>query len=160
MRELTLKELAPYLPYGLYFYCIHDVHEKNQLMTGLSKEDGIQTDYTKPDNEGCNGNLWSFKGNNNYRINGVSPIVRPLIDLTKPITHNGESFLGYDEFSDNEWNRYKEMEGVRIVQPKLITNILDYNCTLELIKRKFDVFGLIEDGLAIDVNTLDINPYK
>ena len=77
------------------------------------------------------------------------PILHPLSDLTKEIAHKGETFvpivkLGY-------W----------------IDMMLDTSCgalclddALKLIEWHFDIDGLIRRDKAIDVNTLEVNPYK
>ena len=62
----------------------------------------------------------------------IKPILRPLSDLVK---------LG----SNERWWRDKIALGI---------TKLDYESIQELFKEHFDVFGLIEKGLAIDINTL------
>jgi hypothetical protein len=81
------------------------------------------------------------------------PICRPLSDLTKPIEHNGEVFVPINKLPiignecinlindiETGWIRFKEVQ--------------------KLIEWHFDLAGLIEKGEAIDVNTLEPNPYK
>lgn len=70
---------------------------------------------------------------------GFRPILRPLSDLEK---HSPE-LIG--EFNLNGLPK-KEMDCVAGCS---------YEFVIELFKRHFDVFGLIEKGLAIDINTLD-----
>ena len=92
----------------------------------------------------------------------TKPILRPLSDLTKEIEHNGEKFVPIDELNnigDAECDRYNDYFNEE--------NISDVNWLLEpfiifqkLIEWKFDLADLISKGEAIDVNTLDINPYK
>lgn len=81
------------------------------------------------------------------------PVCRPLSDLTKPITHNGETFV--------------PMEKIELSQldPDIVTRwikaeLLIFKNSLKLIEWHFDIAGLIEKGEAIDVNTLPENPYK
>lgn len=88
--------------------------------------------------------------------------LRPLSDLTKEIEHKGEKFVPIDELNnigDAECDRYNDYFNEE--------NISDVNWLLEpfiifqkLIEWHFDITGLIEKGEAIDVNILDINPYK
>jgi len=124
--KLDLELLAPYLPYGLKFFIPHDDYQEIQTLTGLSKEDGIQTDYDKVDEQGTVGNLWSFTGERNYEFYRIKPILRPLEDL-----------------DDEEDNTPEEL--IRCC----------WNYTQGLIAKHYDVFGLIEKNLAIDKNTLD-----
>ncbi len=134
--KLELKHLAPYLPYGLKF--IHDEEPTPYLLMKL----GLKTDQNP---------LWIEGYNGEFEISvfpeGCKPILRPLSDLTKEIEHNGEKFedagffrMFYNGLSDNEIH----LDGVTF---KL-------EVWQELFKWHFDVFGLIEAGLAIDMNTL------
>ena len=94
--------------------------------------------------------------------NVYQPILRPLSDLTKEIEHKGEKFVPIDELNnicDDELDRHNDYFNEE--------NISDVNWLLEpfiifqkLIEWKFDLADLISKGEAIDVNTLDINPYK
>jgi len=88
-----------------------------------------------------------------YYANNSKPILRNLSDLTKEIEHGGEKFVPINKLPiiGNEcmsiiddiysgWIRWSEIQ--------------------KLIEWKFDIANLIEKGEAIDVNTLEINPYK
>lgn len=82
------------------------------------------------------------------------PILRPLSDLTKEIEHNGEKFVPQEKLRwvwqddpDVLWNQIY-LRGIDITAYELL---LDWH---------FDVDSLIESGLAIDVNSLNENPYK
>ena len=66
------------------------------------------------------------------KLEYCKPILRPLSDLTK---------LG----SNERWWRDKIALGI---------TKLDYESIQELLEEHYDVFGLIEEGLAIDINTL------
>ena len=75
-------------------------------------------------------------------LKNVKPILRPLSDLTE----DNADFLS----SDTYLNLCEEGSG-----DGLNYFYLKYNETTELFKRHYDVFGLIEKGLAIDINTLN-----
>jgi hypothetical protein len=141
--KLELKHLAPYLPYGLkYLY--------------LKKEDAVWMDNSKDHYH----TLLSYceKGYHSKSAVGVTmfykgeftrkPILRPLSDLTKDIEVNGVKIWGKGEFSKHDWDKFSE-------HPYALLMLLDYDGTMKLIEWHFDVFGLIEAGLAIDINTLD-----
>lgn len=138
--KLELKHLAPYLPYGLKIKGEKPVSEYD-LMT-----------------------LCDRRGLSNITIDTVidapafyKPILRPLSDLTKEIEHNGKKFTPEIEllqlFGDFELNH----------NPRLLNFTLDKwvswsdltKFTGILFEWHFDVFGLIENGLAIDINTLN-----
>jgi len=137
MEKLELKHLAPYLPYSLKVIMEGKKTNIAWMSTkniAVIRPSGIG-DYKKIS--------WKYAHLN------IKPILRPLLDLTIDIEINGNYYLGLDEFSDREWALYNE-SGKDIIQ------ILQYDCIIELIKRHFDVFGLIEKGLAININELTV----
>jgi len=73
------------------------------------------------------------------------PILRPLSDICKFINHNGEemmlSLMGYEFPLEN------------LISEEILK--MEYNTINLLFELHFDVFGLIEKGLAIDINTLN-----
>lgn len=96
-------------------------------------------------------------------IDNTLPIIRPLSDLTKEIEHNGEKFipvlklLEANSFDINE-NTLELIEKYKGIYFDI--DLLSLSDALLLIEWHFDICGLIEKGEAIDVNTLDKNPYK
>ena len=139
--ELTIKELAAYLPYGLkckigvlgYYERIVGLEGLNHNEVELSRVRKTVTEY--------------------FEYNEIKPILYPLDFLTKEITHNGETFepiekiqsLGLNfSFLDSQIFSYKQW---------------DYEVVQQLLEWKLDIFNLIENNLAIPV-TEDFNPYK
>lgn len=136
--KLELKHLAPYLPYGL-------------KIARLS----IDGDFK--------GIEYSFRATNLVevlRYDNLKPILRPLSDLFKLIDwdNNNEPYMigykygvkkakedGVDFYADEHYADYAE-------SPKCYIDITSFNWWL--FEHHFDVFGLIEQGLAIDKNTL------
>ena len=126
--KLELKHLAPYLPYGLKIKNAYGVHIMDSFV-------GSQ--------------------NINYTINNVEskPILRPLSDLNKkkfkdivfPVNHYSGERIEYDRNIS-----------VSMVQIQSLTNqsVTFYGTVEKLFELHFDVFGLIEKGLAIDINTI------
>ena len=158
VRKLELKHLAPYRPYGLKFVMTSDYLDEFGHYDDWS---GKEEDYKK-------GAVWTyageidedlmiplgdgdisrvFKKDNTYisiKCNGIKPILRPLSDLTKEI---------FDlSFS---WKTNPNIYSIATIKNRLITNNLTYYDQLFLIELHFDVFGLIDQGLAIDINTLN-----
>lgn len=124
--KLELKHIAPYLPYGV------QIEVTDYCIELGSYEQKKETYTTTLDAYG----LHYF--NTNVRL-----ILRPLSDLTKEIEHNGEKLvpsklLNFD-FSDLSQFDYE---------------YIPYNLAAFLLEHHFDIFGLIENGLAIDINTL------
>lgn len=124
MNELTLEVLAPYLPYGLKQY---------QRGYGLD----LITEVT-PANV-----LNLIDGSTGYK-----PILRPLSDLHKPVIYRDKEIIPanylYRKFdvTDMEFNGC-------ITDPKHGHDVYVF-----LFENHFDVFGLLEKSLAIDINTL------
>ena len=114
-----------------------------------------------------------------------TPILRPLSDLTKPIEHKEKKFVpiielakvaftnsrfsfklseGLDKFVwvDDDWYNFKfyfkgynfHYDGYNHFIPNR------FKLHQKLIEWHFDIADLISKGEAIDVNTLETNPYK
>jgi len=145
--KLELKHLAPYLPYGLNI---------GQFDNGFMFELEMVIDYKK-----------LKRGNyvNIDYVDGVKykPILRPLSDLTKEIEHNGEKFIPCKQLAKGEHfpNTYSfkiEIDTLNVVgyytPESWLPLVSHYELWEKLFEWHFDVFGLIEKGLAIDINTL------
>ena len=122
--KLEQKHLAPYLPYGLKIKVIDTNFYKYDVMT-LCDKSGLS-------NIGLSDLL--------DEPQDFKPILHPLSDLTKEIEVNGEKFVPRDKFYGNP------------LDYKILDN--NYNVVQKLLEWHFDVFGLIENGLAVDINTL------
>ena len=116
------------------------------------------------------------------------PVLHPLSDLTNPITHKGETFVPIielakismigDKAERFEITKNKKYITVYFENKETFTfsikfmsfystignksQIAPYQLNLfqKLIEWHFDIAILIEKGEAIDVNTLEENPYK
>lgn len=142
MDKITLKELTPYLPYRLTFQhqSIHDSSDKISTMRGLI-------------------NNYVFFEESPYDsldIHSIYPLLRPLSDLTKEITHNGKKFVPAERlFDEDEW--YKEFglpnsreRAIEFAERKDRLDLcFPYNWWQLLFEWHFDVFGLIGRGLAL-----------
>tara|TARA_R110000822_G_scaffold41225_1_gene111947 strand:+ start:117 stop:521 length:405 start_codon:yes stop_codon:yes gene_type:complete len=133
--KLELKHLAPYLPYGL----------KNQRAFHKPKViDGIV------------GNKVYF-GDTVLFINQIEPILRPLSDLTKEIEVDGYKFIPYeDDYLSDVMCSYESLELLCEYNGNISNDsTIPYTIMSLLFQWHFDVFGLIDAGLAIDINTLN-----
>ncbi len=137
--KLELKHLAPYLPYGLkmktfdtfYAYDIMTLCDKS----GLSNI-GLSSVIDEPQD---------FK-----------PILRPLKDLSELMPKNGVCYISYlwyeiistdsDSFDKDKFYENCELGLIEFLPIKVYE---------QLLKWHFDVFGLIEKGLALDVLQLN-----
>ena len=79
------------------------------------------------------------------------PILRPLSDLTKEIEVNGEKFLPLDELAIIEevvclqYSTEFFETSIKYLPNWIIEKLLEWH---------FDIYELIEKGLAIDINTI------
>lgn len=138
MNNQLYQYICTSLPHGLKFK--HS--ERNQIytFTGIKKDNlGVDSEF--------DGKLiwWSFK---------EKPILRPL-DLTKEITHKGETFVPEDKLAIHLFD-----EETRNIILNGDSDGIPYWVILKLIEWHFDVGGWIESKEAIDVNTLKVNCYE
>ncbi len=127
--KLELKHLAPYLPYRLKIKTKHGWHTMETLndweVNGDHEESFSYEDHENQDVE--------FK-----------PILRPLSDLT------------IDLFNELKLSSYMRTQ-IGVFGFNIEWGIMEtcpYTDFEILLSNHFDVFGLIEEGLAIDINTL------
>ena len=148
MKTLELKHLAAYLPYLLELEIANLT--KGYYLDGISKNTLIHVNHDS---------RLGFK----CHIADVKPILRPLADLKKePDLYLLLSFESIQEFEESEdltlsklfhWEfsnlcaRHFDVFG--LIDAGLAINI-NYLCA-----RHFDVFGLIDAGLAININYLN-----
>jgi hypothetical protein len=156
MKTLELKHITPYLPYKLKCLYSHTnkigtISKINTIGDGFDN-DNIKLSIDYLDSE----HIWMFK-----------PILRPLSDLTKEIEIEGEKFVPIDRILDNhsfvsdihisKFRKFKIIqEQIHILKDikELGYRYCDYWFLQYLLEWHFDVFGLIEKGLAVDINTL------
>ncbi len=140
-EQLTIEHLAPYLPYGLK---IKEV-SKGSFTCDPNQEDIIELSVN---------NISRFIGKKPYKCVSQKPLLRPLSDLDKTYK---------DELSYSEWLIEKyytigiENQINRIEEDIRWINQCDYLLILYLLDWNFDINGLIEKGLALDINKVNIN---
>lgn len=157
---MKLEHLAPYLPYKLKLLYTH-ANKIGTLSNVYTIGEGYDDDDTKISVDHYDGeHLWMFK-----------PILRPLSDLTKEIQHNGETFVPAIEISRDLCCSYpgelKILDDTRdnyiVIGTRIAGRIYDLKKKIDrlefwqvqkLISWHFDVFGLIEKGEAVDINTI------
>ena len=150
---MELKQLAGYLPYGLKGICTEE-------FTGIETVYGIS--YYKDSSD-----IYLITSFDDLDIEYFKPILRPLSDLTKEINYglSTYAFTYLFEIGDCDGCVF-EFEHGNIKTIKALENISKYNSYNDInylpnavvnmmYEHHFDVFGLIEQGLAIDINTLN-----
>lgn len=172
MEKLTLEQIAPFLPYGLKMWR----SEKIWPLTGLNNRVEFQLLSFGPHELnpiGCKAILRPMDLTKPIIVEGKEVI--PVVELAKIVIPNPseEAFGGMNWFEyEGEAVLYDTgMESgylLKYVNGCFVLEGHDYSAYCPdqldlfqwLFKHKFDVFGIIEKGLAIDVNTLEINPYN
>lgn len=153
MEKLQLKHLASYLPYGLRWKI------KNELFyTGYMSTKRIA--LISPNH---NGELCKYLWNNLPK--NIKPILRPLSDLTKEIEIDREKFVPIEIFDFGDDNSNNKIPDYGLKNYDYLLAVSEHNLTYDinflpfgvvefLFKWHFDVFGLIEKGLAISYNDI------
>lgn len=155
-KSIPLKEIVGFLPYELNV-------KTNNLIRKMVIEtsDLVYVHQLTRDKQVSISNV----------INGIGhkPIVRPLSNLTKEITHNGETFvpiLNLCQYPSNiellsmgyEKKKYYASFGYKdeIIRHEIPSDLgsMDYFTVESLTAWHFDIYDWIKDGLAIDINTL------
>jgi hypothetical protein len=141
-NKLTLEILAPYLPYGL------KVRVEDYKCDYVGREFDEVIGFHQWDKSGL---LWSVltDGGAKPSVEKVKPILRPLSYLTKEIEVDGEKFIPI-ELLDN----YHNFSNIRCGDIEADPTRYPFTIVQKLFEWKFDVFGLIPQSLAIDINTL------
>lgn len=129
MKKLELKHLVPYLPYGLKVY-VQDYGI--ELVIVFIKDEVITIE-------------------DNASFCGIKPILRPLSDLTKEIEINGEKLYPFIIYNDDDLDK----KLIKFIKGDYSYSHLPYWIVQKLFELHFDVYGLIADGLAIDINKTD-----
>lgn len=135
--KLELKYLAPYLPYSLKVV----MEGKKTNVAWMSTKniaviipDGIG-EYKKI--------AWK------HAVFNIKPILRPISDFCgQRIAKESMSDLSCD---------YEVVEEIWKLEESNNIDSISYGTINILFKNHVDVFGLIEKGLAIDINTLNNN---
>ena len=148
--KLELKHLAPYLPYNVGY--THKYLDLNVTYGELDTKNIIE--LINPSTNHC-------------------IILRPLSDLTEDIVIGNVKFIPIDILFEKEHPRhlskryYSETfynyasvshNGTAVNLKVYLGKIIEQNPRWifeYLLRWHFDVFGLIEKGLAIDINTIE-----
>ena len=137
MKTLELKDICGYLPYGLMQKHYNDVCSFTIATQSCMGKDVF---HEMP-------------------VRFGKPILRPMSDLTKEITHRGEKFVPLDVL--NNRGHFIEFDVAGLLYT--VGGCMDSDWLMvfdKLNEWMFDYRGLISAGLAIDVNTLPENPYE
>lgn len=160
MKKLELKHLAPYLPYKLVFmlsdigiFNIDSEYQKPiEAYKKLKLTNILISERIEVELEHDNG--W---GIGFVEREEIKPILRPLSDTSKEIEINGEKFIPYIKLLEQNNFDVKNMNKSDLYGYKDFftdPDLLMYNDVIKLIEWHFDIYGLIEEELAININDL------
>lgn len=176
MKKLELKDICSYLPYGLKCTAMGEWDEGEDYVDESTPKiftmSGICTDSN---GERYVEGMYDNDMHTIYFPDDFTPILRPTSDLTKEITHKGETFVPMVKIAkilygcdfNYEFGISESGIGVNIYDGETYLNSTVFwidKCSISvfdlLFEWHFDTRNLIDKGEAIDVNTLPNNPYS
>lgn len=156
MDKITLKHISAYLPYEVKFISEMDKPYDEYGAQPIWTLNGINEMFS----EYC---LITKESIDAYPISKCKIRLRPLSDLTKEIEHNGEKFVPIDYINGEfrleipnkiELQNWVKNKSIHFVLAEWV-DIKDlYKLFKLLFQWHFDLHGLIDKGLAVDINTL------
>lgn len=136
MNQLKLEHISPYLPYQLkYKDCYGNIGTLRKI-----EVDSPSNSRVDAFNHGGLG-LFNLK-----------PFLRPLSDLNNEIEHNGEKFTPYDWLEEKYYTLDLHKQCEIIIEDYRWINHCEYGLIQHLLEWHFDIYNLLEDGLAINFN--------
>lgn len=131
----NIEHISPYVPFGLNtLYNLSDV---------ISLRDGVKDEVR---------NKELTQANLDFVCQFCKPILRPLTKIRSHFEPIFDTDKEVNEFLSYETLTPFSIEDLENFLPEYIP----YGSFKVLIKHHFDVFGLIEKGLAVDINTLSV----
>ena len=150
MEQLQLKEIVGYLPYGV----------KVEILDYKSDYVGRQYDEIRGIHQWSKKGDWCLltDGGSKPSLDRVKPILFPLSNFESENIDDIKEYLGIGQWCDHydyyfhAW--FDDAESVNKLVLQAPYEVMEF-----FFLNHYDVFGLIEKGLAIAV-TEDFNPYK
>lgn len=156
MDKLQFNHIAPYLPFDLTFYeefeAVNEVKEK-VLVKNLYL---LKTEATKMNHI----NIEMALDFEQYK---TKPVFRPTSDLTKEVNHKGSRFVPFMEIErefSSDYNDFKFKTNpfrISFSNNSIGTHqFIQYSIFQKLLEWHFDIFELIDLGLAVDINKIKL----
>lgn len=149
MEKIELKHLAPYLPYGLKAITTKETYKDPQV--------GIIDYWSKNGNVENEISISSDEGYYLCQPHEIKPLLRPLSDLYKEIDGEIPADILFPKEYYSLIDFYEEYNRENQIQ-SFIKDGLNWCETYSfweyLLSKHFDVFSLIDKGLAIDLNSI------
>lgn len=142
--DLTIRHLAPYLPYNLK---LQYMENGKVIATGVMNRITHNDFETHPTKVGIGfrdvEHIWMFK-----------PILRPLTQLTEEIVHKGKTIVPIEWLEDfyPTLSFHEECKSLLQEDGYSWTAHMSNLLIDHLLEWHFDIFGLIPNGLAEKMN--------
>lgn len=159
METLELRHITSYLPYGL------KAHQRIWTQMGRGRKDKITTELKMVNST----TIYNFFELGRYVASEcVKPVLFSIEMVYKKVEIDGEFFIPIERLKTqfgHELNIYMFFAGGLAIDvntkgyPKTVDFFDGFEITNQLLRWKFDIFGLINKNLAVEV-TEDNNPYK
>lgn len=149
-NQELLKIYSAYLPYGVEVL----VDDGNGIYTDFITGIGVIDDMIFLDKTGD----WYYNDVNDFT---AKLILRPLSDLTKWIEHNGENFVPLDylysksypiDYFEYKYHHDYFFSWIESKDKSHHVKFLPHGLIKQLQEWHFDVFGLLDKNLAINLN--------
>ena len=143
--KLELKHLAGYLPYGLKTKGLTAIYP-DPIITGILGGYGSRV-------------YWNYHGATGaWKLEDIKPILRPLSDLIKEIEVKGVKLIPADNINREFFWDYVRNNMRALVKDEsyILVGYLPALAVDKLLEWHFDIYGLIENGLAIDINIISV----
>jgi len=141
--KLELKHLAPYLPYGLKVNFSRN--------NGMFKSDNVNLQNTAMCHNTTVNETYFLCKDVSYGIFDCKPILRPLSDITE----DSEMFESVNNMICGDIVSFRGDKIVMYIGGSWVhADEFPYDIAVMLFEKHYDVFGLIEKGLAININEL------
>lgn len=134
------KELKDYLHLYLGCECILDDHNTGILI-------GFDSQLHNKEVEMVCYTIWDKKDddwmvyNDDSSFERIKPILRPLSDMTE------DEFYEFKSFADNDCSKMIHIKNVKDITTNLFH---EFEASRFLLSKHFDLFGLIDSGLAVN----------
>jgi hypothetical protein len=147
--NITYEHLSAYLPYGLLIQREGKIVE----LCGLDRPYKTNDHYhirgeTKVPN-GTYRQVCSFYLETRDLVH-FKPLLRPMHSLTKSELHRAR-FVDHIDYLTNEFDYWVSCDGISYVIDRI-----PYGHMKFLFENHYDIFGLIDAGSAIDINTITL----
>lgn len=129
IEKLKEEHILPYIPYGVKYGFLEVNYET------------LESEFKIRGEASTRGTIHNL--NNWIEIESAKIVLRPLSDL---INDDGDFYIYELDEGTEHFFRY--------VDDFDLLSVIPYDQMTILLKHHFDVFGLIDSGLAVDINTL------